>query len=157
VTRAGLGRPTFYDWADMALLAGVFIASFVTPALTQDGHPNAPGMGFFRTYLWGLCPLRHLTGIPCPMCGLTRGFIQLAHGHLVEAIALNPLTPAFFVLFAIRFLKDGVLCFSRREVAFRVSWAVTWRFYEVLLAIGALTFAWRVIAHFAGIPVEAAV
>ncbi len=27
------------------------------------------------------CPLRTLTGIPCPLCGSTRGVIAAVHGH----------------------------------------------------------------------------
>ena len=36
------------------------------------------------------CPLRTLTGIPCPLCGSTRGVIAAVHGHLGEALTLNP-------------------------------------------------------------------
>jgi hypothetical protein len=36
------------------------------------------------------CPLRTLTGIPCPLCGSTRGVIAAVHGHLGHALALNP-------------------------------------------------------------------
>jgi len=31
-----------------------------------------------------------LTGIPCPLCGMTRAMIQLAHGRFVEAIQFHP-------------------------------------------------------------------
>ena len=40
--------------------------------------------------------LRRLTGIECAGCGLTRGFVQLAHGHPIAAVRLNPLTPVIF-------------------------------------------------------------
>lgn len=36
------------------------------------------------------CPLRAVTGIPCPMCGMTRGVTALVHGDLASAIVLNP-------------------------------------------------------------------
>jgi hypothetical protein len=36
------------------------------------------------------CPLRSLTGVPCPLCGSTRGVIAAVHGHLGHALALNP-------------------------------------------------------------------
>lgn len=36
------------------------------------------------------CPLRTLTGIPCPLCGMTRGVTALVHGELGRALTLNP-------------------------------------------------------------------
>jgi uncharacterized protein DUF2752 len=37
------------------------------------------------------CPLRTLTGIPCPMCGMTTAATGLAGGDLQAAVAANPL------------------------------------------------------------------
>jgi hypothetical protein len=45
-----------------------------------------------------LCPLRTLTGIPCPFCGMTRGVTALVHGHLSAAFGFNP--GAFLVVAA---------------------------------------------------------
>ena len=36
------------------------------------------------------CPLRALTGVPCPFCGGTRGTLALLHGDLLHSLALNP-------------------------------------------------------------------
>lgn len=36
------------------------------------------------------CPLRTLTGIPCPLCGSTRGVIAAVHGDVGQALTLNP-------------------------------------------------------------------
>jgi hypothetical protein len=36
------------------------------------------------------CPLRTVTGIPCPMCGMTRGVTALAHGDFAHALLMNP-------------------------------------------------------------------
>jgi hypothetical protein len=40
-----------------------------------------------------LCAFHWLTGMECPLCGLTRGLCALAKGHLAEALRLNALTP----------------------------------------------------------------
>jgi hypothetical protein len=37
-----------------------------------------------------LCPLRALTGIPCPVCGGTTVFIELGSGRPVQALLANP-------------------------------------------------------------------
>lgn len=36
------------------------------------------------------CPLRTLTGIPCPFCGMTRACVALVHGHLGTSLSFNP-------------------------------------------------------------------
>ena len=37
-----------------------------------------------------ICPVRLLTGIPCPGCGITRSLRELLHGHFAEAFRLHP-------------------------------------------------------------------
>lgn len=37
------------------------------------------------------CPLRELTGVPCPFCGSTRAFAALAELNFLGAFRLNPL------------------------------------------------------------------
>lgn len=41
-----------------------------------------------------LCPLRALTGIPCPICGTTTAAVRLGRGDLLAALAANPATVA---------------------------------------------------------------
>jgi Protein of unknown function (DUF2752) len=36
------------------------------------------------------CPLRTLTGVPCPLCGVTTAATSLASGDLGAALAANP-------------------------------------------------------------------
>ena len=36
------------------------------------------------------CPLRTLTGIPCPLCGMTRACVAALQGHLGSSLAFNP-------------------------------------------------------------------
>jgi hypothetical protein len=36
------------------------------------------------------CPLRSLTGVPCPLCGMTRGVTALVHGDVGRGLFLNP-------------------------------------------------------------------
>jgi hypothetical protein len=40
--------------------------------------------------LWLPCPLRTLTGIPCPLCGMTTAATALASGDPRAALAANP-------------------------------------------------------------------
>ena len=55
----------------------VLLASaLVLPVL--PGHP-----GIF-------CPLRALTGVPCPLCGMTTSVVDSAHGDVSGALAASP-------------------------------------------------------------------
>ncbi len=52
---------------------------------------SATGLGL-------VCPLRAVTGVPCPLCGGTTAATHLAAGRLGEAAAANPLVPVLAVL-----------------------------------------------------------
>jgi hypothetical protein len=80
-----------------------------------------------------LCPLRRLTGIPCPVCGSTTVFMEAGAGHWTAALAANPFTVLAFIVFlaAPLTLIDPV-----------ASWAnLPARRRNVLLA-AVLTFSW---------------
>ena len=42
-----------------------------------------------------ICFMRRLTEVPCPGCGLTRGFAALAKWDFATAVAEHPLSPLF--------------------------------------------------------------
>ena len=47
--------------------------------------PVLPGHPSFH------CPLRALTGLPCPLCGLSTSVEETVRLHLGDAVAANPL------------------------------------------------------------------
>lgn len=42
-----------------------------------------------------ICPLRMMTGVPCPLCGMTTGTNAFLRGDLRSAAAANPLSLLF--------------------------------------------------------------
>ena len=44
-----------------------------------------------------LCPLRRVTGLWCPTCGMTRAFGWLARGDFDRAVRFHPLAPVLLV------------------------------------------------------------
>src|SRR5689334_14229058 len=50
-----------------------------------------------------VCPLKHITGIPCPTCGGTRALKALGHGAVLAALRWNPLV-TIVALAAVPFL-----------------------------------------------------
>ena len=59
------------------------------------------------------CPMKTITGIPCPGCGVQRAFIDFINGNFIDAIkAYPPLIPVvmmmvFMILHAKFNLKNG--------------------------------------------------
>ncbi len=58
------------------------IASATTDSVTFAGHELH----------WG-CTFKEAFGIPCPTCGMTRSFLLALHGHIGEALGMNPAGP----------------------------------------------------------------
>ncbi len=54
-----------------------------TPLLATYFYHQGYRVGFL------VCPIQHLTGIPCPTCGMTRSFMAISQGNLVAALAEN--------------------------------------------------------------------
>lgn len=52
-----------------------------------------------------LCPMAKLVHQPCPGCGLTRATLELAHGEIMAALTLHPLSIIISPLFVFVVLK----------------------------------------------------
>ena len=66
------------DPGELRVAGGVMLAAGLTlPVL--PGHPSYH------------CPFRALTGLPCPLCGLSTSVEQTMRLHLGDALAANPL------------------------------------------------------------------
>ena len=58
-----------------------------------------------------LCPIKTITGLDCPGCGITRMFVALFHGNIYQAFRYNPLVfielPIIFILlFLYKYKKE---------------------------------------------------
>jgi hypothetical protein len=85
-----------------------------------------------------VCPLREVTGVPCPFCGGTTSATALAGGRLTDALAANPFVPVLAVALA------GVLLLVVARAVGRVAPPRSWpqgRQRAAALASGALVAA----------------
>lgn len=80
-----------------------------------------------------LCPLRRLTGVPCPLCGSTTVFMEAGAGHWTAALTANPVTVLAFLVFlaAPITLIDPVASWARlparrRNILLGVVLALAW-------------------------------
>ncbi len=85
-------RDTAYHLTYLVLAVLVLGAAFALQ-IRADGHVVTP---IYHFELPGSCWFKNITGIGCPGCGLTRCFICLAHGKLVQAWHFNPAGLVFF-------------------------------------------------------------
>lgn len=144
------GRPTSSDWIELAFFAAVLVVCVVTVPDGAHGEPNAPLQSFFRDSTGGgVCVYRRVTGIECPGCGLTRGFVQIAHGRPLASLKLNPFAPVLFALVSFRFAGMAAVCLLRREIVNKVPWSIAWRFYGALAAGFVALGLFRVVASIA--------
>ncbi len=95
-----------------------------------------------------VCALHRFTGLPCPGCGLTRGFVLLAQGDVGPALGANPFTlvlfPLFVLLAALALAPEGmhrrVLGWvGRKERAFASAYRVG---VAAFLGFGGLRLTW---------------
>jgi hypothetical protein len=84
------------------------------------------------------CPLRTITGVPCPLCGMTRGVTAAVHGNIGHALFLNPGSIAAVIL-AIAVL----LAWRTRSVRVRV-----W----MIVAVLGLLWSWQLFKYATGRP-----
>lgn len=66
-------------------------ATWLVPT-TSGGVATSDG-----TPLGALCWLHAAFGVDCPMCGMTRSFVALAHGEVAAAFRFHPAGPLLFV------------------------------------------------------------
>jgi hypothetical protein len=72
-----LERRLSLDPAELRVTGAIMLAAGVALPLVP-GHPGIA------------CPLRRLTGVPCPLCGMSTSVEQTVHLHLHAALAANP-------------------------------------------------------------------
>lgn len=110
-------------------LAGLILARFQSDLVLKLAH----------------CPLRDITGLPCPTCGGTHTAISLTRGHLLDALKTNPLVTVGLVLFGLWVLV-GLLATvfpgMRRDLELKPVEKRTARYLAVLLFI--LAWIWQI-------------
>jgi len=85
------------------------------------------------------CPLKTITGVPCPLCGMTRGVTALVHGDFARALLMNP---ASYVAVALALLL--LVQWRTKRVVIPV-----W----VIVTVLASMWAWQLFKYVTGRPI----
>ena len=102
--------------------AGATAGAVVLGAVAGDSRAGATGIV--------TCPLRALTGLPCPFCGMTRSLMAIGDADIDRAVVLAPAIP--IVLIAAVFF---VLVGPRRVLTGRAVQIPRWIALGALLAV----------------------
>ncbi len=95
------------------LILGICLAPLGGTYFYNHGHK----LGFL------VCPIKHLTGIPCPTCGMTRSFMAIGRGDLHQAMVEHLFGPVLFAIFVIAAIHTAVELAKGRQIqAFYGRW-----------------------------------
>jgi Protein of unknown function (DUF2752) len=100
------------DDTDLRVASGLLLGC----AALRAAAPGEPGVP---------CPLRELTGIPCPFCGMTTSVTATVELDPVAAVAANPGGPVL-VLLAVAILLGPARRFAIRSGLVYFSLAAMW-------------------------------
>lgn len=109
----------------------IIIASLVLHVGDEGKVQIGPNPSF---HLPPLCLSRAIFGVECPGCGLTRGFVLLAHGHWYDSLAMNRV--GWFVALALLIqIPYRVLAIRRHESLPLGKWPPTLLAWAVIAAL----------------------
>jgi hypothetical protein len=86
-----LSRQTLWTGSTPGIVGALLIAPLLllrSLASADSAHVFVAG----RELRWG-CLFQRAFGVPCPACGMTRGVLLTLHGHLGDALRVNPAAP----------------------------------------------------------------
>ncbi|MFC1554359.1 DUF2752 domain-containing protein [candidate division KSB1 bacterium] len=88
------------------------------------------------------CIFKKSTGLPCPLCGLTRSISETAYGNLNLAVMHNPAGPLVFFFIGITLFVFIYCKFRSRSVSFELR-----KFIIILSIILVIIWAFRLLLH----------
>lgn len=83
---------------DRIVGGALFLPTATVLAIATQLTPSPTGYGTHLQLGLGTCSFLRIFGIPCPMCGMTTTFTQLAHLHLWAGTVNQPFGLVLFLL-----------------------------------------------------------
>jgi len=105
------------------------LAHHLPPALIAGGVLLAVALLPLDRIPFTICTFLRITGYPCPSCGLTRGFVTMAHGQWLAVMQACPLAALLYAATALVFAVNtaALICRVRLTPGRLLKWrASTW-------------------------------
>lgn len=142
--------PTFAQaLATRALWLFALLASWPVVGLSFWLRPDARGFGTHQQLGLPPCNFQESTHIPCPGCGLTTSFTNMAHGHVIDAFAAHLMGPPLFLITAAVAVFSPWALRTALPVDRVLGHRATVSVLSATLALGLVTFAMRLVHTFA--------
>lgn len=109
-------KPSFTQRDRIKYLALIVFSGLVL-LMARLLRPSPRGVGTHEQLGLPPCPLLHLTGIPCPSCGLTTSFAHAARLHFYQALITQPFG---LIAFCLTVLSIPLSLYLIRR---RIAWA----------------------------------
>lgn len=81
--------------------------------ITSAIYPSAPSIRFLPT---SLCKIN--SHCSCPVCGMTRAFVSIAHGRISDARSFNGLALPLFIVFVLNKITVVLFIYSHYSRSF---------------------------------------
>jgi hypothetical protein len=94
-TLSRVDRVLLSRWFGEAL---VLVGSLVVMVIALTASSSDEVVQLFGYDVPIMCTWRRLFGVSCPGCGMTRSFVFMAHGAIIEAFRMNMLGPPLFTV-----------------------------------------------------------
>ena len=104
-------------------------------------EPHEDGWTYFMDHRFGgPCGFRDATGLPCPSCGMTRSWVWLVRGHVVEAFFYNPAGALLLVGLGVMGVIGAVRTFTRDPNRIQVP----------IRVLSSVVIAWMLVPYLGG-------
>ncbi len=130
-------------WAWPTLLAVVGAGTVVASWVFGPGPDHT--VLFLGDPVQGTCAFLEGTGLPCPQCGMTRSWVHMARGHVLDALRYNPAGATLWLWLVTSGVVGAVRLVARDKRRLSpgdrllAAWAVFW-----LAVVYALAYALRI-------------
>ena len=102
-----------YSKSDQAKYTALALVASVGLVMARLLQPASRGVGTHEQLGLPPCAFLHLTGVPCPSCGLTTSFAHASRLHFYEAFITQPFGVITFCLTALSIPLSFYFIYSR--------------------------------------------
>lgn len=133
VERIVYGPHPWWLWPSMLVsLAAVSIGAAWT-LYPMEGDPSWVMIGGMK--FGGECGMKTALDIPCPQCGMTRSWVYLVRGRIVEAFSFNAAGALLLLWIAGGGIVGAIRLVTGRERALNLPWIVlfSWAMFWIIV------------------------